>query len=106
MLDVRRPRRGRSAGLHGFVALGVVVLIATACAQDPPALDPRCEAGATAIHAVQGDGPTYPLENRRTTVQGVVTAAFRVDPPAPRPFASPSNRPTWRSSRSTGVSAR
>ncbi len=83
MLVVQRPQRGRSVGLHGLVALWVVVLLASACAQDPPALDPRCEAGATAIHAVQGDGPTSPLENRRTTVQGVVTAAFQGDPADP-----------------------
>ncbi len=104
-----RPAPPHRTALHRtppVLAAALGLLLAAACAQDPPALDPRCEAGATAIHAVQGDGPTSPLENRRTTVQGVVTAAFRVDPPAPRPFASPSNRPTWRSSRSTGVSAR
>ena len=72
---------------RAVAALGAAALLTSACAQDPPALDARCGPSATPeptpLHAIQGNGPTSPLENRRATVQGVVTAAFQGDPADP-----------------------
>ena len=66
----------------------VAALLVSACAQgDGVTLDAQCgptgDPVATPIHVVQGDGSTSPLQRRRVTVEGIVTAAFQSDPNDP-----------------------
>lgn len=74
------------------LALGSVVALATCSSprdRDARAtsssLDP-CGAPATAIWAVQGDGPRTPLEGRTVTVEGIVVGDYEGAAPALRGF--------------------